>query len=96
VTDRRLRRNDVVIERENSWLYGRVVRCIDSETVVVIDCGKHHRIFLMEDLKLTDYRGYHRRDRFVAMPSLRRLKQNAAGYHPEVWRHYRRRHGLEE
>ncbi len=31
---------------------------------------------------------------FFRMPSLRKLKQNTARYNPQVWRHYRKRHGL--
>lgn len=59
---RRLRRNDVVMEREGDggWTpYGRVWRRHDETHVEVIDCTKHVQVYHEDELKLVeDYQGY--------------------------------------
>lgn len=60
---RRLRRNDIVMERisDGHWSpFGRVWRRIDDTHVEVIDCMKHVTVYADDDLVLrNDYQGYH-------------------------------------
>lgn len=115
----KLKRNDIVCEKDVDWVvYGRVNRVIDAETVEWIDCCKHINISKMSDLTLAnDYKGFwmsvkvfnrdkdgniiyldgwmddeslicsFMQDRFVRMPTLRKLKQIASNYAGRnVWR----------
>ena len=91
MTDRKLRRNDIVRKASDGWFYGRVNRRIDDTHVEVICCGKHITIY--EDSELTlenDYQGFWRGTSefpvFQRMPTLRRLKQRASEYQDEVWK----------
>lgn len=56
----KLKRNDIVCEKDVSWVvYGRVNRVIDAETVEWIDCCKQINISKMSDLVLSnDYKGF--------------------------------------
>lgn len=86
---RRLRRNDVVIERNNrGWaFYGRVWKRLDESRVVVIDCGKRVTIYDEGDLILSSYKGdyeYQNPSRFRYMPNLRKLKKMAKWYNPNL------------
>lgn len=97
---RKLKRNDVVIERINRGyaFYGRVWKRLDDEHVVVIDCGKHVQIYHEDELILSDYRGdytwqhypgndYNNPVRFRYMPGLRKLKRAAKWYNPTLEAH---------
>lgn len=90
---RKLRRNDVVIKRDNSGFefYGRVWKRFDDHHVWVIDCGKHVRVYHEDDLALSDYIGnykwQHHPDnhygnpvRWRHMTGLRKLKIMARKY----------------
>lgn len=105
---RRLRRNDVVMERESCGHWspmGRVWKRHDADHVIVIDCMKNVAVYHEDELKLmAEYTGFlkdgyivydfddegmvieeSRRttpDRFVYMPTLRRLKRMASVYQP--------------
>jgi len=99
---RKLKRNDVVIERINRGYahYGRVWKRFDENHVVVIDCGKHVQIYHEDELILSDYKGcyewlhdpendYGNPVRFRYMTGLRKLKKRAKRYNPtlEAWRY---------
>lgn len=62
LNDRRLRRNDVVAEREadGGWSpYGRVWRRHDRDHVEVVDCMKHVTVYHEDELRLViGYQGY--------------------------------------
>lgn len=86
---RRLKHNDVVIERKNrGWaFYGRVWKRLDESRVVVIDCGKLVIIYNEDDLVLSNYKGdygYESPHRFRYMPNLRKLKKAAKRYNPTL------------
>jgi len=89
-----LRRNDVVLVRPDQMysFYGRVVRMIDPDHAEVICCGKHCETYPLSDLKGDNaYKGYvDRRGVWNRMPTLRKLKQMAAFYNPEVWKRKRK------
>lgn len=94
----RLRRNDIVRQKKDGWFYGRVWKRVDDDHVVVICCGKHITTYRDDELEVhNDYKGKWSqsfdgqvRDRypvFYRMPTLRKLKQRASGYHyDKVWR----------
>jgi hypothetical protein len=52
-----MKRNDVVLYRENGVMYGRVVRFVDPETVLWICNGRHIHVTKIIDLVVTDYKG---------------------------------------
>jgi hypothetical protein len=93
VVQRAMRRNDVVlVGKPDMWnFYGRINRILDEAHAEVICCGKHVRRMPMTDLTVdNEYKGYaHEGERFRRMPTLRRLKQMAARYSPEVWKRKR-------
>lgn len=94
---RKLKRNDVVIERVNRGyaFYGRVWKRYDEQHVIVIDCGKYVRIYHEDQLVLSDYKGdykwqhhpendYGNPIRFQYMTGLRTLKKMAKQYNPTL------------
>ena len=97
MSDHKLRRNDVVIEKQSGGMwspYGRVVRRIDNNHVQVIFCTKDIKVFKDEELELSDYDGRWDthgglRERFpvwMPFPTLRKLKQMASYYQEDVWK----------
>ncbi len=102
---RRLRRNDVVMERNGDMItmYGRVWRRADEKHVIVIDCGKHITLYHEDELVLTDYKGkweWQRhpgneagnKPKWRPMTSLRKLKAMAKDYNASFGgRNYRGR-----
>ena len=118
MTDRKLRRNDIVhvpsVHRDTDGnpvygercFFGRVNRRIDDEHVEVICSGKHIQVLPDYVLTKDGYKGtwipygkkdkhwYHEETRkfvFLPMSSLRKLKQRASYYNPEVWARNRKR-----
>lgn len=87
---RRLRHNDIVMQRDNTgWaFFGRVWRRHDENHVEVVDCGKYVQVYHEDELILSnDYKGYERSTgRFLPMTSLRQLKINAARYNAHFGR----------
>lgn len=91
-----LKRNDIVGEKEPNGFfapYGRIIKRVDSDHVLVVDCNKDLTIYQDVDLDIfNDYKGYHDcRNRYRRMSSLRKLKQMASRYHPEIWRKRKRK-----
>lgn len=118
MTERKLRRNDIVhvpsvrADEHGNTVYGeccffgRVNRRIDADHVEVICSGRHITVFPDSVLNRDDYKGtwvpygprkldedYNdiRQRAFLAMSSLRKLKQRASFYYPEVWARNRKR-----
>jgi hypothetical protein len=96
---RRLRRNDIVMERKDEFFspFGRVIERIDPDHVRVICCTKHDTIHRDTDLHRVIYKGMwdtkfdpeqdgRVETHFRSMPSLRRLKQMRSYYDKRVWR----------
>lgn len=98
---RKLRHNDVVIQRLNEGyaFYGRVWKRYDEDHVVVIDCGKYVQIYHEDELILSDYtftyKWQHHPENHYGNPvrkrymtSLRKLKKMAKQYNPTLtpWR----------
>lgn len=90
-----MRRNDIVYDKTDNapWIYyGRIVRLIDSETALWINCNREIHITRLENLvKVDGYKGkWEPRGDFeywVPMPTLRRLKQMASMWHERnVWK----------
>lgn len=99
---RKLKRNDVVIERKNLGyaFYGRVWKRYDENHVVVIDCGKYVQIYHEDELILSDYKftyewqhypgnDYNNPVRKSYMTGLRKLKKITKRYNPTLtpWRY---------
>lgn len=95
---RKLKRNDVVTDRaygDCRLLYGRVWKRYDEHHVIVIDCGRHVKIYHEDGLVLSDYKGYYKWQhhpgndygnpiRFQYMTGLRKLKKMAKHYNPTL------------
>lgn len=94
-----MKRNDVVYEKEYvgfcSPVFGRINRVIDDEMVEVIYIDMEIRIEHVDDLEVMEnYRGYWRDgywykdgvERFIPMPTLRKLKQAIASFDKTVWK----------
>ena len=103
------KRNAIVTEKEGEgWLpYGRVIRFINDEYVEVIDTIKNITTYHIDELIVVDYKGYWEssdiqgslRERFPIyhrMPSMRKLKQIASGYHPLIWKRNRKKAAKEQ
>jgi hypothetical protein len=91
-SDRTMRRNDVVlVGRDRMYsFYGRINRILDDAHAEVICCGKHCQAVPMSDLVVDkNYKGYSDNGLWNRMPTLRKLKQMAARYNPEVWKRKR-------
>jgi hypothetical protein len=94
---RKLRRNDVVLEKDRAgFTPARVWRRIDEDRVQIITVGQHVKIMRDDELVLCDYKGrwhvpkFHgrkRQERWLPMTSLRRLKQLARRYNPHFGGH---------
>jgi hypothetical protein len=87
-----MRRNDVVlVGRDRMYsFYGRINRILDDGHAEVICCGKHCQAVPMSDLVVDkNYKGYSVNGLWNRMPTLRKLKQMAARYNPEVWKRKR-------
>ncbi len=87
---RKLRRNDVVYERDDKVsfvFYARVWRLIDNETVQIINAKGEVGTFLMEDLVYVgDYRGYWDKRKFDPNLPDPHYPDNLGYWHQFVWR----------
>lgn len=88
-----MKRNDIVVETDEKaagapWTpYGRVNKVIDETHVEVIDCFRDITVYDVKDLKVVEnYKGRFDNGHLRRMPSLRKLKQMAFCYHPDVWK----------
>lgn len=97
---RKLKRNDVVIERKNRGyaFYGRVWKRLDNDHVIVIDCGRYVQIYHEDELELSNYKfryewqhhpgnEYNNPVRVRFMTGLRKLKKMAKRYNPTLEAH---------
>jgi hypothetical protein len=87
-----MRRNDIVMESKGEgWSpYGRINRRVGDKWEV-IDCMRNISLYAETELNVcNDYKGFHEHynERFIRMPTLRRLKQMAARYNKRVWKRF--------
>jgi hypothetical protein len=93
-----MKRNDIVMEVEckGFWSpFGRIVRRISTAEVEVIWCTKQIEVVKESDLILkNDYKGFwipiNGVQRWIPMSTLRKLKQMASRYNPNVWKKNRK------
>lgn len=86
------KRNDIVVmKRDDSFYapYCRVNKVFpETKEVEIISNMKDYEILKFDEVELhNDYKGYYDSYQkvFIRMPSLRKMKQTASCYHPEVF-----------
>jgi hypothetical protein len=81
--------------------YGRVIRCVGDYEVEIVDVTRHVQIYDVADVMIVhNYKGMWQNPHsdlrqaypvWIPMPSLRKLKQMASGYNPQVFKKNRKR-----